>query len=221
MIDAQETSSWVMSAKFRPRLTVFFACGLCVAFGAYLGGMGRSNSAIAFQHGQEKAKMTTGGVKAPIEEILHCPLAFAGIHLMKDAPERSAIAYHFCKPLNESVNQCVLYDGTGPNAKLIGIEYLVTDAMYQRFPAEEKAYWHDHKHEVDAGLIRSLTQKGEEEKATLGVVRTLWGKVYHTWASGEDYPRGPAKLFWSVTGQDPFVLPKDVKLPPEIKLQAK
>ena len=63
--------------------------------------------------------------------------------------------------------------------------------MYQKFSAEEKSYWHDHGHEVDAGLIRSLTQSGEDEKATLKVVRTLWGKVYHTWADGEDYPADP------------------------------
>lgn len=196
------------------RLALLFTCVAGLALGTFLGGAARSTPARADDH--PKAKAAVGGVKAPIEEILHCPLAFAGVHLMKDVPERSAVAYHFCKPLNDDVNQCVLYDGTGPNAKLIGVEYLVTDAMYQKFPAEEKAYWHDHKHEVDAGLIRSLTQTGDDEKATLKVVRTLWGKVYHTWASGEDYPRGPARLFWSVTGQDPFTLPKDAKLPPEV-----
>ena len=68
-------------------------------------------------------------------------------------------------------------------------------------PAEEKAFWHDHKYEVDAGLIRSLTQSGDDEKATLAKVRTLWGKVFHTWVSGQTYPRGPARLFWSVTGR--------------------
>jgi hypothetical protein len=79
------------------------------------------------------------GVKAPIQEVLHCPLAFAGIHLLKDMPEWSKIAYHFCKPVNADLNQCVLYDGTGPDARLIGIEYLVSDAVYQKMPAEEKA----------------------------------------------------------------------------------
>src|SRR4051794_25715221 len=68
------------------------------------------------------------GVKAPIAEVMHCPLAFAGVHLLKEFPERSAVAYHFCKPLNDDVSQCVLYDGTGPDARLIGIEYLVSDA---------------------------------------------------------------------------------------------
>jgi hypothetical protein len=118
--------------------------------------------------------------------------------------------------VNGDLNQCVLYDGTGPNAKLIGIEYLVSDAVYQKMPIEEKAYWHDHKYEVDGGYIKSLTQTGEEEKQTLAKVRTLWGKVYHTWASGTDYPRGPARLYWSVTGEQPFVLAPDAKLPKEL-----
>ncbi len=159
---------------------------------------------------------SVAGPKAPIQELLHCPLAFAGVHLLKELPEHSRVAYHFCKEVNGDLNQCVLYDGTGPDAKLIGVEYLVSDAVYQKMPAEEKAYWHDHKYEVDAGYLKSLTQTGEEEKQTLAKVRTLWGKVYHTWVSGSDYPRGPARLFWSVTGEQPFVLSPGAKLPVEL-----
>lgn len=155
------------------------------------------------------------GPKAPIEEVLHCPLAFEGLHLLKDLPEYSQVAYHYCKPLNDDVSQCVLYSGTGPDARLIGVEYLVSDRVYQAMPAEEKAYWHDHKYEVDAGLLKSLTQSGAEEKATLAKVRTLWGKVYHTWASGKIYPAGPPRLFWAVTGAEPFTLPPGAKLPSE------
>ena len=157
------------------------------------------------------------GVKAPVAEVMHCPLAFAGVHLQKDKPANAQVAYHFCKPLNDNVAQCLLYDGTGPDARLIGVEYLVSDPVYRSMPEEERAYWHDHKHEVDARLIRSLTQAGDEEAATLAKVRTLWGKVYHTWVSGSTYPEGPAKLFWSVTGVEPLVLPEGAKLPPELK----
>ena len=163
-------------------------------------------------HGQPSV-----GVKAPIQEILHCPLAFAGVHLLKDLPEHAQVAYHYCKPVNDDVSQCVLYDGTGPDAKLIGIEYLVSDALYQKMPPEEKVYWHDHKYEVGAGLLRSLTQAGDEEKKTLAVVGTLWGKVFHTWATGKTYPSGPPRLFWAVTGEEPFVLSPDVKLPVEME----
>jgi hypothetical protein len=156
-------------------------------------------------------------VKAPLAEVLHCPLAFAGVHLRKDRPEDSRVAYHFCKALNDAVCQCIIYDGLGPDARLIGIEYLVTDEIYRHMPPDEQAYWHDHKYEVDAGLLRSLTQSGAEEAATLAKVRTLWGKVYHTWVAGQYYPQGPARLFWSVTGEEPLVLPPDAKLPPELK----
>jgi hypothetical protein len=156
-------------------------------------------------------------VKAPLAEVLHCPLAFAGVHLRKDRPEESRVAYHFCKAVNDNVCQCILYDGVGPDARLIGIEYLVTDEIYRQMPTEEQAYWHDHKYEVDSRLLRSLTQSGAEEAATLAKVRTLWGKVYHTWVSGQDYPQGPARLFWSVTGEEPLVLPREAKLPPELK----
>jgi Protein of unknown function (DUF1264) len=158
-----------------------------------------------------------GEAKAPIQEVLHCPLAFAGIHLLKELPEYSQVAYHYCKSINDDVSQCILYDGTGPNARLIGVEYLVSDALYQKMPPEEKLYWHDHKYEVDAGLLKSLTQTGADEKKTLAAVRTLWGKVYHTWASGKSYPSGPPRLFWSVTGEEPFVLANGANVRPDLE----
>ena len=119
----------------------------------------------------------SASIRAPIQEVLHCPLAFAGVHLLKDLPERSAVAYHYCKDLNADLSQCVLYDGSGPDARLIGVEYLISDALYRKLPSEERAYWHDHRHEIDAGLLRSLTQSGGGEKQTLAKIRTLWGKV--------------------------------------------
>lgn len=203
-------------SRLRPGALITISCLASAAFGAVVASAARPLPLLADDRAAA-GHQASAGVKAPIAEVLHCPLAFAGVHLLKELPERSAVAYHFCKPLSDDISQCVLYDGIGPDARLIGIEYLVTDAVYQKMPPEEKAYWHDHKYEVDAGLLRSLTQSGDDEKATLAKVRTLWGKVYHTWASGQSYPRGPARLFWSVTGLDPFVMPADVKLPAELR----
>jgi hypothetical protein len=145
-------------------------------------------------------------IKAPIAGMFDCPLAFANAHLRRDLPEYSRVAYHLCKPLNGHVSQCLLYDGTEPDARLIGVEYLVSDEVYRQMPAEEKLYWHDHKCEVDARLLTSKTQSGTEAKATLANAHTLWGKVYYTWASGSDYPRGPSRLLGMDTGELPLVL---------------
>jgi hypothetical protein len=201
-------------SSFRPDLRLVIACLTGLVTGALLMSAARPRPAQADDrppHGRPAA-----GAKAPIQEVLHCPLSFAGVHLLKDLPEHAQVAYHYCKPVNDDVSQCVLYDGTGPEARLIGVEYLVSDALYQKMPPEEKLYWHDHKHEVDAGLLKSLTQTGNEERTTLAAVRTLWGKVFHTWASGKSYPSGPPRLFWSVTGEEPFVLAPGAKLPAEL-----
>ncbi len=203
--------------RLRASIAIVLACAASAAAGALFGAGGlRPSPARADSGAQPHAGDAPAGIKAPIQEVLHCPLAFSGVHLLKEMPEWSQVAYHFCKPVNADLNQCVLYDGTGPDARLLGVEYLVSDAFYQKMPAEEKVYWHDHKYEVDAGLLRSMTQTGEDEKKTLAVVRTLWGKTYHTWASGRDYPRGPARLYWSVTGEAPYVLSPEAKLPPEL-----
>jgi Protein of unknown function (DUF1264) len=202
----QSTCSWSGTSA-----RVAIACALSFSAGGAVVSVWRLPAARADGHASAAA-----GAKAPIQELLHCPLAFAGVHLLKDLPERAQVAYHYCKPVNAELSQCVLYDGTGADARLIGIEYLVSDAVHQKMAADEKAYWHDHKFEVDSGYLKSITQSGDDEKQTLAKVRTLWGKVYHTWASGTDYPRGPARLFWSVTGEQPFLLAPDAKLPPEL-----
>jgi hypothetical protein len=207
--------------KSRPTMTVLLACLAGVIVGALLTAATRPTPVRA-DDGKAAHGRPPIDHKAPIQEVLHCPLAFAGVHLLKDLPEYPQVAYHYCKPVNEDVSQCLLYDGTGPDARLIGVEYLVSNALYQKMPREEKAYWHDHKYEVDAGLLKSLTQAGEDEKKSMAIVRTLWGKVYHTWASGKSYPSGPPRLFWAVTGEEPFVLSPDAKLPLELEeLRAK
>jgi hypothetical protein len=205
-------------STLRRMTPIAIACLVGVVTGTVLTQAARPIAARADDRGTAHRE-APANVKAPVAEVLHCPLAFAGVHLLKEMPEQSQVAYHFCKPLNDDVSQCLLYDGTGPDARLIGTEYLVSDTLYQKMPAEERAYWHDHKYEVDTGLIRSLTQGGDEEKQTLAKVRTLWGKIYHTWSSGKTYPRGPARLYWAVTGEEPFVLAPDAKLPIEIKVR--
>jgi hypothetical protein len=145
--------------------------------------------------------------KTPNARERDCPHAFAGAHFPGKPLGYPRVVYHDCRPLNDHISQCLIFDGAGPEARLIGVEYLVSDEVYRRMPAEERIYWHDHQYEVDTGLPTGPTRSGVDEAATLVKVRALWGKVYHTWASGGDYPRGPTRAFWSDTGDLPLVLP--------------
>ena len=63
-------------------------------------------------------------------------------------------AHHFCACPNEDVRQCVIYDSDKPNARLIGLEYIISDQLFETLPEEEKIYWHSHKYEVQSGTLQ-------------------------------------------------------------------
>ena len=40
-------------------------------------------------------------------------------------------AHHYCAILNEEVIQCVIYDGNVKDAKLMGVEYIVSERLFR------------------------------------------------------------------------------------------
>lgn len=123
---------------------------------------------------------------------------YNGDHL-KDPEKQLQQRYaHYCKQAAPGVFQCLIYDGNSKDAKLAGIEYVVTNDIYQKFDDKEKAYWHPHDGEVDSGMLRMPMMNPEDEKKTLAFLRSTWGKTWNGWQPGDAYPTGEAKLMWSV-----------------------
>ena len=110
--------------------------------------------------------------------------------------------------------QCLLYDGSGPDARLIGIEYMVTPSVYETLPAEERKLWHSHVYEVKSGMLvmpgpttQPLSTAWEAaETQEMKHVITLYGKAYHLWQTdrGDELPLGEPKLVTSFIGNDQF-----------------
>ena len=75
----------------------------------------------------------------------------------------------------------MLYDSCEKNAKLLGVEYIVSDKVYRRLPENEKKYWHPHTYEVLAGGLISPSMEGEEEMRFMKFILNTWGKTWHTW----------------------------------------
>uniref|UniRef100_A0A0E0N1Z9 Uncharacterized protein n=1 Tax=Oryza rufipogon TaxID=4529 RepID=A0A0E0N1Z9_ORYRU len=65
---------------------------------------------------------------------------------------RQVEVHHFVSRLNQDVLQCAVYDSDKPSAHLIGVEYIVSDAIFESLPPEEQKLWHSHAYEVKAGL---------------------------------------------------------------------
>jgi hypothetical protein len=77
-------------SRLRASTPVVLVCAIIAAAGAFhcTGGM-RHGTARAESDDQGHTAMSSAGVKAPIKEVLHCPLAFAGIHLLKERARES------------------------------------------------------------------------------------------------------------------------------------
>ena len=67
-----------------------------------------------------------------------------GIHFYSGNMKRQLIAQHYCAHLSDEVLQCILYDSERKDARLIGVEYIVSARIFESLPADEKKLWNSH-----------------------------------------------------------------------------
>ena len=102
--------------------------------------------------------------KTPVDQIA---MYLVGFHPSKADPAMQMESHHYCNQVNEDFAQCVLYDGNGEDARLHGIEYIVSEKLYSTLPADEKAYWHPHNYEILSGQLRMPGLPDAAEKEAL------------------------------------------------------
>src|SRR5437660_5511753 len=79
--------------------------------------------------------------KYPIEAI---STFLNGFHFYADDMGRQIEAHHFCIHLRHDLHQCSIFDSNQPGARLIGIEYIVSEERFRQLPDDEKRLWHSH-----------------------------------------------------------------------------
>ena len=124
----------------------------------------------------------------------------AGFHCAKGHPEMQMEAHHFCAQVNEDVFQCVIFDGNTRDANLIGVEYIISERLFDGLPEDEKPDWHPHNFEVLSGQLTAPGLPAAAEKALVRRLINSYGKTWHTWHTGRHDghgPPGPAMLMWS------------------------
>jgi hypothetical protein len=88
-------------------------------------------------------------------------------------------------------------------AVLMGVEYIVSEKLYETLPEPEKAFWHPHNFEILSGQLRMPGVPDAAEKAALADKINSYGKTWHTWMTGvhgrqaDALPFGPPHLQWS------------------------
>lgn len=116
--------------------------------------------------------------KTPLKEF---DAYLDGFHFYNGNINAQMEAHHYVNQLNDDLYQAIIFDGNGKDAKLMGIEYIITERAFKSLDEEEKRLWHSHHHEVKSGsLIAPGIPKLAEHELMEKLVST-YGKTIHTW----------------------------------------
>jgi hypothetical protein len=136
--------------------------------------------------------------KTPLNSI-HAHVC--GFHFYNGDMGRQVIAHHYCSHLSEDMLQCVIYDSDKKDARLIGIEYIISPKLFAKLSEEEKKLWHSHNYEVKSGQLTAPGLPDVAEKALMKQLTGTYGKTIHTWQidRDKDLPLGAPQLMMGFT----------------------
>jgi hypothetical protein len=124
-----------------------------------------------------------------------------GFHFYNGHMTGQMEAHHYCSALNEEVNQCVIFDGNGADAKIMGVEYIISAKLFATLPEAEKPLWHSHVYEVTSGELVAPGLPDVAEHELMEKLASTYGKTFHTWHTDQDkqLPLGVPQLMMGFT----------------------
>ncbi|MBI4692905.1 MAG: OBAP family protein [Gammaproteobacteria bacterium] len=124
-----------------------------------------------------------------------------GFHFRNGDQQFQVEAHHYCATLGEEITQCVIYDGNVKDAKLIGVEYVISARLFATLPEIEKPLWHSHVYEVKSGQLVAPGIPALAEHALMKKMVTTYGKTWHTWHTDrqQELPLGVPQLMMGFT----------------------
>ncbi|KDP32564.1 hypothetical protein JCGZ_13114 [Jatropha curcas] len=134
----------------------------------------------------------------PVNKIHQHLCAF---HFYGDDMTRQVEAHHFCGHQNEEMRQCLIYNGPEADARLIGLEYIISENLFMTLPDVEKPLWHTHEYEVKSGVLFMPGIPGPIQRQDLEKVCKTYGKTIHFWQvdKGDNLPLGLPQIMMAMT----------------------
>lgn len=138
--------------------------------------------------------------EAPIRRIA---VYLVGFHPLKENPKLQMESHHYCNQVNEDFAQCILFDSNSKDARMNGIEYIISEKFFGMLPKAEQKYWHPHNYEILSGRLIAPGIPDAAEHELMRTKMNSYGKTWHVWNTGRHgekgdfFPLGDPKLAWS------------------------
>ncbi|HEX5056652.1 MAG TPA: OBAP family protein [Gammaproteobacteria bacterium] len=127
-----------------------------------------------------------------------------GFHPLKENPGQQMESHHYCHQANQDFAQCVLFDGNTQESNMHGVEYIISEKLFNSLPEAEKKFWHPHNGEILSGQLVAPGLPQAAEKTLMKSKMNSYGKTWHFWntgheghASADRLPLGEPMLAWS------------------------
>ena len=109
--------------------------------------------------------------------------------------------HHYCKlaQADPLVLECLLYQSTDANARLVGVEYMIDKRLTrEKLPLDAwNTYYHDHAVEIATGRVQVLDRPEAVAKSLAEAAATTDGVIWKLWMD-EPVPSGKARIGQSV-----------------------
>src|SRR5262249_10743811 len=124
-------------------------------------------------------------------------------HVMEDGTVGGPF-HHYCKGISEKILQCLLFDSTDPNAKLVAVEYFVAKDLFRKeVPLIMwHRHYHDHKVEFETGRFQCL-EPADKAKEIAEAASKTDGIIFHLCQKEDPIPPGRVTSPQSVGNEFP------------------
>ncbi|KAL6542752.1 Oil body-associated protein 2A [Orobanche hederae] len=147
------------------------------------------------QHMLDKGAQMLQSLK-PIKQMNQHMCTFA---LYSHDMSRQIEAHHYVTRVNQDFLQCAVYDSDDSTGRLIGVEYIVSDKIFETLSPDEQKLWHSHAYEIKSGLLVNPRVPEMVIRPELENLAKTYGKFWCTWQTdrGDRLPVGPPSLMMS------------------------
>jgi hypothetical protein len=141
--------------------------------------------------GEDKSKKTklleTGAELLQRKSPLHAFNAYLdGFHFYNGNINAQMEAHHYVSQLNEDIHQAIIFDGNEKDAKIMGVEYIISEKLFKTLDEEEKKLWHSHHYEVKSGTLIAPGIPEVAEHELMEKLVSTYGKTIHTWHTDQE-----------------------------------
>ncbi len=66
---------------------------------------------------------------------------------------RQMEAHHYYMHYNQDMRQCAIFNSPEADTRLIDVEYIISEKLFNTLSDEEKKSWHSHDYEIKGGIL--------------------------------------------------------------------